>query len=63
MPNLVLNSLKDLMKQMKKCEMSFKQPQNEVRLNPKPTPRSKRDKLRCSTGREDPCKNNAAWVT
>jgi hypothetical protein len=46
MPNLVLNSLKDLMKQMKACETSFKQPQNEVKLNPKPTPISKRDKTK-----------------
>jgi hypothetical protein len=46
MHDLILNDLKDLMKQMKACEMSLKQPQNEVRLSPKPTPKSKRDRTR-----------------
>jgi hypothetical protein len=35
---------RDFMKQTKACEMNFKQPQNEIRLNLKPTPRNKRNK-------------------
>jgi hypothetical protein len=46
MSDLILNGLKDLMKQMKAHETSFKQPQNEIRLSPKPTPKSKRDRTR-----------------
>jgi hypothetical protein len=46
LPNLILDGLRDLMKQTKACETRFKQPQNGVRLNPKPTPRSKRNRTR-----------------
>jgi hypothetical protein len=46
MPNLILNGLNDLMKQMKARKTNLKQPQNEIRLSPKPTPKSKRDKIR-----------------
>jgi hypothetical protein len=44
--NLILDGLKDPMKQTKTCKMNLKQPQNEARLNPKPAPRSKKDRTR-----------------
>jgi hypothetical protein len=34
------------MKQIKAHEMSFKQPQNETKLSPKPTSKSKRDRIK-----------------
>jgi hypothetical protein len=46
MLDLVLDGLKDLMKQMRAHEMRFKQPQNGTKLSPKSTPRSKRNKTR-----------------
>jgi hypothetical protein len=46
MPNLVLDGLKDPMKQMKACETKLKQPQNGTKLNMKPTPRNKRKKTK-----------------
>ncbi len=42
LPNLVLNGLKDFMKQTKAHEMKLKQPQDGTRLSPKPTPRTKK---------------------
>jgi hypothetical protein len=44
--DLVLDGLKDLMKQTKKCETKFKHPQNGARPNLKPTPRNKRNKTK-----------------
>jgi hypothetical protein len=41
---LILDGSKDPMKQTRACKMSLKQPQNEARLNPKPTPKNKKDK-------------------
>jgi len=46
LPNLVLNGLKDFMKQTKAHEMKLKQPQDGTRLSPKPTPRNKRNKTK-----------------
>ncbi len=46
MPDLILDGLKDFMKQTKACKMNFKQPQNEIKLNSKPTPRNKKNKAR-----------------
>ncbi len=40
----IFDGLKDLMKQTKACEMNFKQPQHEIRLNSKLTPRNKRNR-------------------
>jgi hypothetical protein len=34
------------MKQTRACETIFKQPQNGVRLSPKPTPRSKMNRIK-----------------
>jgi hypothetical protein len=39
--DFILYDMRDLMKQLKACEMSVKQPQNEVSLSLKPTPRNK----------------------
>jgi hypothetical protein len=46
LPDLVLDGLKDPTKQTKACELRFKQPQNGARLNPKPAPRNKRNKIK-----------------
>lgn len=46
MLDFILNGLRDLMKQMKARETSFKQPPIEVRLSPKPTPKSERDRTK-----------------
>jgi hypothetical protein len=47
MPDLVLDGLKDPMKETKTWETKLKQPQNGVKLSPKPiTPRSKRHKTK-----------------
>jgi hypothetical protein len=37
---------KGFMKQMNAHETNFKQPQNEIILNPKPTPKNKGDRTR-----------------
>jgi len=42
----VFDGLRDPMKQMNAHKTSFKQPQNEVTLSPKPTPISKRDRTK-----------------
>jgi hypothetical protein len=44
--DFVLDGLKDPMTHMRACKMNFKQPQNEARLNSKPTPRSKGDRTK-----------------
>ncbi len=44
--DLVLDGSRDSMKQIKAHETSFKQPQNEATLSPKPTLRSKRDRTK-----------------
>jgi hypothetical protein len=44
--DLVLDGLKDFMKQLKACEMKFKQPQNKVRLSLNPTPKNKGNRTR-----------------
>jgi hypothetical protein len=44
--DLILDDLRDPMKQLKACEMNVKKPQNEVRLSLKPTPRSKGDRTK-----------------
>jgi hypothetical protein len=44
--DLILDGLRDPMKQTKACEMGFKQPQNEVRPNPKPTSINKGDRTK-----------------
>jgi hypothetical protein len=46
LPDLVLDGLRDFVKQTRASETRFKQFQNGVRLSPKPTPRSKRNKTR-----------------
>jgi hypothetical protein len=46
MPDLILDGSKDPMKQSKAHKMSFKQPQNEVKLNLEATPRNKRDRTK-----------------
>jgi hypothetical protein len=40
------------MKQTKACKTRFKQPQNGIKLSPKPTPRSKRNKTKEKHRRE-----------
>jgi hypothetical protein len=44
--NLVLDGLRDLMKQMRACETRFKQPQNGAKLSSKLTLRNKRNRIR-----------------
>jgi hypothetical protein len=44
--DLILDGLRVPTKQTKACETIFKQPQNGARLNPKPTPRSKKNKIK-----------------
>ncbi len=44
--DLVMNGLRDPMKQTKAHETSFKQPENEIRLSPKLILRSKKDKTK-----------------
>jgi hypothetical protein len=44
--NLVLDGSKDLMKQSKALETSFKQTQDEAKLNLKPTPKGKKDRTK-----------------
>jgi hypothetical protein len=44
--NLVLDGLKDPMKQTKAHETRLKQPQNGTTLGPKPTPRNKRNRTK-----------------
>jgi hypothetical protein len=44
--NVVLDGLKDPIKQMKAHKMKFKEPQSRTRLCLKPTPRSKRNKTK-----------------
>jgi hypothetical protein len=53
LPDLVLDGLKDPTKQTKACELRFKQPQNGARLNPKPAPRNKRNKIKKNHRKED----------
>jgi hypothetical protein len=48
---------RDPMKEMKAREMSFKQPQNEVKLNPKWTQKTKGIKPECNTRGNDNWKN------
>jgi hypothetical protein len=43
---LVLDGLKDLMKQMRTCKTRFKHHQNGNKLSLKPTPRSKRNRIK-----------------
>jgi hypothetical protein len=44
LPNLVLDGLKYFVKQTKACKTRLKKPQNGIRLNLKPTPRSKKNR-------------------
>jgi hypothetical protein len=44
MLNLLLNGSKDPLKLMRAREMKLKQPQNGIRLNPKPTLKSKKNR-------------------
>jgi hypothetical protein len=44
------------MKQTKACETNFKQPQNETKLNLKPTQKTRGIEPRCSTRRINTCK-------
>jgi hypothetical protein len=43
LPNLVLDSLRDPLKQTKAHKLILRQPQNGAKLSPKPTPRNKRN--------------------
>jgi hypothetical protein len=57
MPNLVMDSSKDLMKQPRACKMNLKQPQYEIRIRSKPTLKNKGDKMKVNIGREHICKD------
>jgi hypothetical protein len=46
LPNLILDGSKVPMKQTWAHEMKLKQPQNGAKLNPKPTPRNKRNRIK-----------------
>ncbi len=46
MPNLVMDSLKDLMKQPRACKTNLKQPQYEIRICSKPTFKNKGDRMK-----------------
>jgi len=46
MPNLVMDSSKDLMEQPRACKMSLKQPQYEIQIHLKPTLKNKGDRTR-----------------
>jgi len=46
LPDLILDGLRDPTEQTKACETRFKQPQNGAKLNPKPTPRNKKNKIK-----------------
>jgi hypothetical protein len=61
---LILDGSRDPIKQMKAHKMRLKQPQNGVRLNLKPTPRTKGIELGKNIGKDDTCKdktNRLAW--
>jgi len=63
LPNLILDGLRVLMKQMKAQETRLEQPQNGTRLNPKPTTRSKRNRTKEKHKKGRRCKETTwlAW--
>lgn len=62
MLNLILDGLMILMKQTKAHETKLKQPQNEVRLGLKPTPRNKKDKTMEKHRRGGSLQRKKTWL-